>query len=195
LDAFISASGIGYYGATTSEHTYTEEDNRGEDFVAECCVQWERETRKFEKFTRVALLRTGIVLSDNGGALEKLSKSIKFGLGAPIGTGNQYMPWIHLDDIVNMYYQCIVDSTKSGIYNAVSNEHVTNKEFTQSLAKSLGKKLWLPNVPAFMIKMILGEMSEILLYGSKVSNEHALESGFDFKYKTLEKALSNIYNQ
>lgn len=194
LAAFISASGIGYYGAITSETIFKEDDKRGDDFVAECCVQWEKEVNRFEEFSRVAILRTGIVLSKDGGALEKLSKSIKLGMGAPIGTGEQYMPWIHLDDIVDMYYQSIVNEKFTGIYNAVSDEHVSNQEFTKKLADGLNKKLRLPNVPAFMMKMLLGEMSEILLNGSRVSNDLITENGFEMKYKNLVDALQDIYS-
>lgn len=194
LDAFISASGIGYYGAATTDNIFKEEDSRGDDFVAECCVQWEKEVNKFEAMSRVVILRTGVVLSKNGGALEKLSKSIKMGMGAAIGSGEQYMPWIHLDDIVEMYFESIMNASTSGIFNAVSNEHVTNKEFTKELATSLNKKMWLPNVPAFMIKMVLGEMSEILLQGSRISNQKAIERGFKFKFQNLKGALNNIYN-
>ncbi len=194
LDAFISASGIGYYGAVTTENIFEEEDKRGDDFVAECCVQWENEVIKFKDFCRVAILRTGIVLSENGGALEKLSKSVKLGLGAAIGTGNQYMPWIHLDDLVNMYYNSIMEENYSSIYNAVSTEHITNEGFTKTLAKSLKKKLWMPKVPAFMLKMTLGEMSEIILEGSRVSNDKIKQQGFQFEYENVESALNKIYS-
>ena len=194
LDAFISASGIGYYGALTTDTIFTEKDERGDDFVAECCVQWEREAQKFEETSRVVLLRTGIVLSKDGGALEKLSKPIKMGFGSAIGSGDQYMPWIHVNDIVDMYFQSIINSSITGIFNAVSDEHVTNKEFTLQLASNMKKKVWLPNVPAFMIKLLLGEMSEIILNGSRVSNQHALDNGFKIEFNKLDNALKNLYS-
>ena len=194
IEAFISASGIGYYGAKTTSINFTENDNRGDDFVSECCVQWEKEVLKNKELYRTVVLRTGIVLSKDGGALEKLSKSIKMGLGAPIGTGEQFMPWIHEDDLVEMYYQTVISSRYNGIFNAVSTEHVTNEEFTKLLAKSLGKKLRMPKIPAFMLKMLLGEMSEILLQGSKVDNSKIIESGIKLRYPMLKDALTEIYN-
>ncbi len=194
LDAFISASGIGYYGAITTDRIFTEKDGRKDDFVSECCVQWEREVQKFQETSRVTILRTGIVLSEKGGALEKLSKSVKIGMGAALGSGQQYMPWIHLNDLVDMYYQSIINNSFSGIYNAVSNEHVTNKEFTLAIAKALNKKIRLPNIPSFLLKSLLGELSEIILNGSRVSNKHAIESGYSFTYKKLDEALTEIYS-
>ena len=192
LDAFISASGIGYYGAVTSSHVYKESDQRGHDFVSECCVQWEDEVNKF-KNTRVAILRTGIVLSKEGGALQRIESAINRRIGAPLGSGKQHMPWIHIDDMVQLYYDAVTRDKYEGIYNAVSNEPMTNEELTRNLAKHLGRKLWLPNVPAFMVKTIFGELSEILLEGSHVSNQKLLDNGFEFKFKEFKEALDNIY--
>ncbi len=192
LEAFISASGIGYYGATTSEKIYSETDERGSDFVAECCVQWENAADQFESICRVVKLRTGIVLDKNGGAVEKIAATIKKGIGAPIGTGKQYMPWIHIEDMVEMYYQSIFNNSISGVYNAVSSQHSNNIEFTDALASSLGKKLWLPKVPSFVIKLMFGEMAAIVLEGSRVSNSKILETGFEFKYNDLEQAMKSL---
>lgn len=190
---FISASGIGFYGAVTKDDIFTETSSRGSDFVAECCVQWENQALAFEKFSSVTILRTGIVLAKGDGALGKLESTIKRGLGAPIGSGKQYMPWIHLDDLVSLYEKAIFENDFKGIYNSVGSQHVNNEEFTQTLAKALKKKLWLPKVPAFVMKMIFGEMSEILLEGTKVSNEKVLHSGFEFKFDQLEPALNHCY--
>lgn len=192
LKAFISASGIGYYGATTSEKIYSENDDRGSDFVAECCVQWENAADQFENLCRVVKLRTGIVLDKNGGAVEKIADTIKKGIGAPIGTGKQYMPWIHIEDMVEMYYQSLINENFSGIYNCVSSQHSNNIEFTNALAKSLGKKLWLPKVPSFVIKLMFGEMAAIVLEGSRVSNRKILETGFEFKHNDLEQAMKSL---
>ncbi len=193
LKAFVSASGIGYYGATTSDKIYTETDKRGDDFVAECCVQWENAADQFESICRVVKFRTGIVLDKNGGAVEKIADTIKKGIGAPIGTGRQFMPWIHIEDMVEMYYQSIMNESISGEYNAVASQHSNNIEFTEALAKSLGKKLWLPKVPSFVIKLMFGEMAAIVLEGSKVSNRKILETGFEFKHNDLEEALKSLY--
>ena len=115
-------------------------------------------------------------------------------MGAPIGTGEQFMPWIHEDDLTEMYYQAIVSEKMSGIYNAVSSEHITNSNFTKSLANILSKKLWMPKIPAFMLKMVLGEMSEILLKGSKVDNTKIMETGIKLKFPNLNEALKDIYS-
>jgi uncharacterized protein len=191
LQAFISASGIGYYGALTSDHIYTEKDQAYKDFVGECCVQWEDAVLKMQDYCRVAILRTGIVLSSSGGAVEKMASPIKKHIGAPLGKGTQYMPWIHIDDMVNMYYWSLTQPVQ-GIFNAVSSSHTTNREFTQALASVLKKKIILPNAPEFVIKWMFGEMADILLYGSRVSNEKAIQEGFSFKYEQLEGALLSL---
>lgn len=193
LEKFISASGIGYYGAITSEEMFNESSDRGDDFVAECCVQWENQASQFESICSVCILRTGIVLAEHEGALKKMESSVKRGLGAPLGDGNQYMPWIHLEDIVRIYETAIFDDHFKGIFNAVSSEHVTNETFTKELANAMGKKIFLPKVPAFVLKLIFGEMAEILLYGSRVSCEKLLRSGFKFKFNFLKSALKDIY--
>ncbi|MCB9196973.1 MAG: TIGR01777 family protein [Flavobacteriales bacterium] len=193
IEKYISASGIGYYGAITIPETLTETSPRGSDFVAECCVQWENQANQFSELCPVTILRTGIVLARNEGALEKLESSIRRGMGAPIGNGQQIMPWIHIDDIVKMYEKAIFDNNFNGIYNAVNGSPVNNEQFTIQLAKALHKSIRLPKIPSFIIKMIFGELSEILLEGSKVSNKKVLETGFQFEFNDLETALAHIY--
>lgn len=193
LKKFISASGIGYYGAITSKEILKENDSRGSDFVSECCVQWEIQALAFESLCQVSVIRTGIVLAKNDGALAKLESTIKRGLGAPIGSGKQYMPWIHIDDLTNVYEKALFDTSFNGIFNAVSSEHVNNKQFMEELALALRKKIRLPKVPAFMMNLIFGEMAEILLQGTRVSNQKLLESGYKFKYDLLEDALQDLY--
>jgi uncharacterized protein (TIGR01777 family) len=195
LDAFISASGIGYYGAITTDEVYTETGPNGDDFVAECCLQWEDAANKFSDLSRVVILRTGIVLDKDGGAVAKIGSSIKRGIGAALSTGKQFMPWIHLDDMVEVYYQTLMNSEKKGCYNAVADEHIDNETFTIELADALRRRLWLPKVPAFVMKMIFGEMSEILLKGSRVSNEKLKATGFEFKYSKLRPALKSLYDK
>lgn len=192
IQAFISASGIGYYGAITSETIFDEVSERGNDFVAECCVQWEEAADKFSDICRVVKFRTGVVLDDKGGAVPKMASPIKKGFGAALGKGTQYLPWIHYEDIVNMYVEAIKNDTYTGIYNAVSSTHTTNLEFTESMAKSMHKKIRLPNVPAFMMKFMFGEMAAILLEGSRVSNQKLLNEGFLLKFNDLDEALKNI---
>lgn len=193
LQKFISASGIGYYGAVTTETIFKEESPRGNDFVAECCVQWEQQAKQFEPICDIAILRTGIVLAKHEGALGKLESSIKRGMGAPLATGEQYMPWIHLDDMVAIYEKALFEEDFKDIFNAVASEHINNTQFTHQFANVLGKKIRLPRVPAFMLKLIFGELSEILLYGSRVDNTKLIQTGFDFKFDKFDEALKDVY--
>ena len=182
LKAFISASGIGYYGAITSKKIYSETDNPGNDFLSEICVLWEKAALQFNSINiRTVVFRTGVVFSKEGGALEKIIKPIKFNVGAALGTGKQYMPWIAMEDLCYMYVSAIENSEFNGIYNAVAPDHVTNKELTKSIAKTLKKTLWLPNIPSFFLKIMLGELAVILLEGSRVSSEKIKSTGFKFK--------------
>jgi hypothetical protein len=192
LKGFISASAVGYYGATTSTKIYKENDAPGNDFVSVICKAWEKATNQFRDLNiRTVILRTGVVFSNKGGALEKLRKPIKLGVGAALGSGKQYMPWIHIDDLCNMYVEALENSEIKGIYNAVAPEHITNKSLTKIIAKKLKKPLWLPNIPAFVLKLILGEMAVILLEGSRVSSEKITSTGFKFRYPKINDALDN----
>jgi uncharacterized protein len=193
LKAFISASGIGYYGARINEYIYTEKDKAHNDFIGNCCYQWENAADQFKPICRVAKIRLGVVLDKNEGALPKLSKFIKKGLGSPIGTGQQYMPWIHIDDAVNVFYNALIDDNYNGTYNAVASEHISNKELTKEIAKSINKKIRIPNVPSLIIKLIYGELSKTILLGVKVSNDKIKNKGFKFKYDKIADALKKIY--
>lgn len=193
LKAFISSSGISYYGSVTTETIFKEDDPKGHDFLAEVSVKWEEAAFQFKpKANRVVALRTGVVLSPVGGALEKIKKPIKMGIGSALGSGKQYMPWLHLDDICGIYLKAVQDVEMEGIYNAVSSEHCTNQEFTQTIAKVLEKKLWAPKVPAFLLKLLFGEMAVIILEGSRISNEKIKQAGYTFKFNTLTEALNDL---
>ncbi len=193
LKGFISASGIGYYGATTTDKIFKEEDKPGTDFISEICILWEKAVNQFNSIgIKTVIFRTGIVLTKEGGALEKISKPIKLGFGSALGSGHQYMPWIHIDDLCKMYLEAIEKEKFNGIYNATAPEHITNKAFTKSIAKLLGKHIWLPNIPSFILKIILGEMSIILLKGSRISCEKLEKLNFQFKYPKLKIALENL---
>lgn len=193
LKGFISASGIGFYGAVTSSKIYSEKDSVGTDFLAEVCKVWESASSQFKSLNiRTVIFRTGIVLSKKGGAFEKMSQPIKLGFGSPIGTGNQYIPWIHIDDLCNMYVEAIENNELNGIYNAVAPEHITNKELTKKIANSLHKKIWLPHVPDFILRLIFGEMALILLEGSRISSNKIEKTGFQFKFPTIQKALQEL---
>ena len=194
LKAFISASAIGYYGAVTGEKIFIESDPPGNDFLGQTCKIWESVTEPFSALgIRTARIRAGIALSNQRGALRKIALPIKFGLGAALGNGKQYFPWIHLDDLCDIFIWAIEHKQMDGAYNAVAPQHVNNKEFTRKVAQSLQKPLWLPNIPSPVLKMVFGELSDTILRGSRMSSEKIVSAGFKFSYPTLEEALKQIY--
>jgi uncharacterized protein (TIGR01777 family) len=189
----ISTSGVGYYGAVTNEVIYKETDKAEKDFISQICIEWEAAANKFSALDIPVLIpRVGVVLSEKGGALEKMKTPAKFNFGSPLGTGKQYMPWIHIEDLCNIYLKGIEDESFVGTYNAVADEHINNKGFSKQLAKSMGKAFFAPNVPSFMLKLLFGEMSKIILEGSRVSNMNLLKSGFKFKFPKIEEALNDL---
>ncbi len=180
---FVSASGTNYYGTVTSEKIFMEEDKPGSDFLAHCCVLWEKSATQFEQLgLRTVKLRTGVVIGKNSPGIKKMLLPIKLGFGAAMGTGKQYMPWIHIEDLCQLYLKAIKEDSMAGEYNAVAPEHITNKEFTDRLAKSIDKKIWLPNIPSFLLKLILGEKANVILKGSRVSSKKVENLGFPFKH-------------
>ena len=193
VKSFISASAIGYYGFGTSDEVFHEQSQFGSDFLANVTREWEEDVDKISSLRmRVAKLRIGIVLSDKGGALVEMAKPIRLGFGSPLGSGKQYLSWIHLDDLCAMFIKAVETDLMQGAYNAVSGNWVTNKEMTKTIAKILNKPLWLPNVPAFVLKLVVGQMAEIVLNGSKVSADKIKSTGFNFKYKDLRQALESL---
>lgn len=153
VSSVISASGIGYYGDRGNE-LLTEESSPSADFMGECCVKWEQAVDEAAKLgLRVVKFRTGVVLTTEGGALPQLALPIKFGFGTVLGNGQQWIPWIHLQDVIDMYILSIENESLSGVYNMVAPVPVTNEYFTQAVARQLHKPLWLPKVPAFALKL------------------------------------------
>ncbi|MDX5442493.1 MAG: TIGR01777 family oxidoreductase [Hymenobacteraceae bacterium] len=195
VKALISTSAIGIYG-NTGEILISEETSPGEDFLAELCKEWEQAALKANALgIRTVIFRTGIVLSDKGGALPQIAKPIKLMAGAPLGTGKQYMSWIHIDDLCRLFVKAIEEPAFSGTYNAVAPHPVTNEEFTKKLADVMHRPLVLPNVPAFALNLVLGEMSEVVLGGSRVSPNKVMHKGFTFEYSYLDEALESFYSQ
>ncbi|MEZ5198073.1 MAG: TIGR01777 family oxidoreductase [Bacteroidales bacterium] len=193
-EAFISSSATGYYGSVTTNKIFSEEDSPANDFLGKVCQSWERASDEFQTMgIRTVKIRSGVVLSSKGGALPKMAGPIKSGFGAGLGNGKQYILWIHMDDLCEIYIKAIEDNTMKGAYNAVASSHITNKELTMQIAGVLKKPLWLPNVPAFIMKVMFGEMSRIILEGSRISNEKLLNTGFRFQYPEIEKALEDIF--
>ncbi len=192
---FISASAIGYYGTYNSEKIFTENDKSGNDFLADVCKKWEENALKFNDLNiRTVILRTGVVFSEKGGAFLKISDTIKRGIGTVIGSGEQYIPCIYIEDLANIYKFCIENIEISGVFNSVAPEHITNKQLTEKIAKSMNKQIRLPNVPEFVLKMKFGEMSSIILKGSRISSEKIISKGFKFKYQKAEDAILQILN-
>ena len=194
VKCFISASGIGFYGADTSDEHISEQHTAGTDFVAECCIQWEAAADEIQALgIRTVKLRTGIVLSDKGGALPKLTQPVRWGVGAALGTGKQWQSWIHLDDLCELYIKALKDERMTGFYNAVAPNPVTNYELTKLSAEVLKRPFWMPNVPAFALKLIFGEMAIIVLGGNYILNKRiTLETDFEYKFMEVKAALEDL---
>jgi len=188
LKGFISASGSNYYGAQTTAKVFKESDAVGSDFLGRVCRKWEAAANQFKELNiPVTILRTGVVLSKTGGALEKMRTPII----SPLGSGNQYMAWIHIDDLCNLYIKAVEEDFE-GVYNTVSPEFHTSRTFSKTLAKAI-KKPYLPiAVPGFLLKLVFGELAIILLHGSRLSSDKISKKGFIFKYQELASALKNL---
>lgn len=189
---FVSSSGVGYYGARGDEPV-TEDAPPGTDFLAGLAAEWEREARAAEsQATRVAIVRTGLVLDPTGGALQPLLLPFRLGLGAQLGSGRQYMPWIHIADWVALAAWIIATDRAAGPFNATSPTPVTNAEFTRTLARVLRRPAVL-RAPAFAVKLALGEMGEVLLLtGQRALPVRAERMGFQFRFRELEPALRDL---
>ena len=192
--SFVSASGIGYYGADTGNEHISEQHTAGIDFVADCCIQWEAAADKIQEIgIRTVKLRTGIVLSEKGGALPRLTQPVRWGVGAALGTGKQWQSWIHLDDLCEMYIKSLTDKQMTGTYNAVAPNPVTNHDLTKISAEVLERPFWMPNVPIFALKLVFGEMADVVLGGNYVLNQRIkLETDFDYKFVEIRKALADL---
>lgn len=189
--AFISSSAVGFYG-DCGEDTITEEFGPGTDFLSEVCQVWELEAlRATSCGVRVVVVRTGIVLDAKGGALAEMLKLFKLGLGGKLGKGSQYMPWIHIDDLISIMAYCAENEKVSGPVNAVAPNPVTNQEFTKILAKTIKRPAFIP-VPAPVLKLVVGEFADALLASQKVMPQKLLRLGYQFKYPELSKALENL---
>ncbi len=192
LNAFVSASAIGIYGAKTSDEICTESTPPANDFLGITCQRWEQASDKIEALgIRTVKIRTGIVLGRNEGFLKKLAPSFKAGFGAVLGTGKQYVPWIHIEDLCGIYLKAVQDEQLKGAYNATVLDNTTNATLSKTLANLYGYSIWLPKVPSFILKLFLGEMSVAILTGQRVSSEKIKKKGVSFHFEDLETALSN----
>lgn len=192
LKKIISASGIGFYGAITSDTVFTENESSHNDFISKVCVLWEKSVQQFEVTkVPVTIFRTGIVLAKNGGALPKINTPLFLSV---LGKGNQYMPWIHINDLCHLYLQAIGNPNFNGVFNAVSPDFQTNASFTKILGKVVKKPVFPIKIPSFVLKIILGEMANILLSGSRISVKKT-QNKYHFIYSNLGLALQNIYGK
>lgn len=197
ISTVVSSSAIGWYGADTnasSKNGFTENEPPSTDFLGETCRLWEESIAPVKDMgKRLVKLRTGIVLSNEGGALIEFKKPLKAGIAAILGSGNQVVSWVHIDDICRMYLAAIQNEEMVGAYNAVAPAPVTNRELTLALAKRMRRNSYLPiHVPAFALKLGLGEMSIEVLKSATVSANKILQSGFAFSYSTIAAALAQL---
>lgn len=192
VKTLVSASGSSFYGLENRERPYAEEDAPGDDFMARVTVAWENEVDQMGDRLRIVKLRTGVVLNDTGIAMKKLTLPIKFFVGAPLGSGQQYVNWIHIDDLCSMYEKALEDEAMQGVYNAVAPHPVTNQELTGELAHALHRPLWLPPVPGFVVKIIAGEVADVVLNGGSISCRKIEDAGFVFHYSSVRSALEDL---
>jgi uncharacterized protein len=189
---FISASGTAIY---PDSETYIYDENfvaKDEGFLNQVVQEWERSAHKINELNiKVCKLRTGIVYAKNGGALQEIIKPIKLGIGSSFGTGKQVQSWIHIEDLVNIY-RFAAENQLSGVFNAVAPNPISDSVLTKTVAKILDKPLFMPNIPRFVMRLILGEMHELLFTDKNISAKKLQNAGFQFQFPEIEQALQNI---
>lgn len=186
----VNASAIGYYG-TSQTATFDETSSAGKDFLAQVCQEWEAEARKVQDAgVRLVILRFGIVLG-NGGALSKMITPFKLFAGGPLGNGQQWFSWIHLDDVVNLILQALSKPEMQGVYNATAPHPVRMVELSKTMGQVMNRPSWLP-VPAFALEALLGDGAMVVLEGQQVLPQRTLDSGFEYQYPNLQPALEQI---
>ncbi len=193
ITTFISASGVNIYPDDQPSKAFEEECGPGNKFLAKVCHDWEAATNQINQLNiRTSQMRIGVVLSTSGGALEKLMLPIKFGLGSVLGSGKQWMSWIHQDDLCRIIQFVLENDSISGPINAVSPNPLQHTDFVRCVAKVLNKPMILPKVPGFLLKLVLGEMATIVLDGVKVSSKKIQHVGFQFNFNHLQEALEDL---
>ncbi|QFI37482.1 TIGR01777 family protein [Moritella marina ATCC 15381] len=191
-EVFISGSAIGVYGRQDDQVIDEKHANYHPEYSSHLCAHWEELARAANPLTRTAIIRTGIVLAKDKGALQKMALPFKFGLGGPIGQGKQYMSWIHIADMVSAINFLLHSKSLSGAFNLTAPNAVTNREFSTQLAACFNKKARL-TTPVLVLRLLLGERAELIIYGQRVIPTRLVDAGFTFKYDTLDQALSEIY--
>jgi len=190
--SFISAGGINYYGTHTSDRIFTEEDPPASDTLGKLCQAWEGAACEWAAQCRVVILRTSVVLTREGGALSKLVSPARWGLASPLGHGRQWMPWVHIDDLARAYLHAVQHTDMKGPYNIAAPEDVRNREMMREVAHALNRPFLFPAVPRFVLHAMLGELSSMVLEGSRVSNAKLVASGFEFRHPELRPALEGL---
>ncbi|MBK5259305.1 MAG: TIGR01777 family oxidoreductase [Thermoanaerobaculia bacterium] len=189
---FINASAVGYYG-TRGDEELSEEGSRGTGFLADLTASWEQEAREAEAVSRLVILRFGVVLAGEGGALAKMALPFRLGVGGRVGSGNQWISWIDREDLLRMIEWVIANEAVRGVYNATAPKPVTNREFTAVLARALHRPAIMP-APAFALRLAFGEMAdEVLLGGQRVVPSRAVAEGFAFQVPSIEASLRNAF--
>jgi uncharacterized protein (TIGR01777 family) len=190
----ISASAIGYYGFN-NQVLKTEDDLPTNDFAATVCKEWERAAQSLKtSHNQLSILRIGIVLAKEGGFYKKIKTLAKWKIAAPIGTGLQPVPWIHVDDLVNIFISILEDKLPSGVYNAVTNNE-SNKDITKLIASKNKQPFLWPNIPTLLLKLIFSNKADILSKASPISNEKLRQHGFTFTFENLREAINNLEKQ
>jgi uncharacterized protein (TIGR01777 family) len=189
----VNASAIGYYGPHGDEEV-GEDSPPGDDFLAKLCVEWEQEARRVESGgVRLAILRVGVVLDREGGALAKMMTPFKTFTGGPVGSGRQFMAWIHHEDMVNLFLFALDDPQAKGPLNGTAPNPVTNKDFSRALGRAMGRPsfFW---TPSFMLKLILGEVADVIVMSQRVVPRRPLALGFSYKHPTVDEALKDLFS-
>jgi uncharacterized protein (TIGR01777 family) len=192
VSGVVSASAIGFYGSGPATRVFSEDQPAGSGFLAEVVSKWENEVARISELgVSVSMVRTGVVLSGSGGALPRMATPIRFGVGAPLGSGEQMISWVHIDDLCGIYLH-LLTSNLAGVFNASAPHPVTNEMLTKAIAGQLGRPLWLPHIPPLVLKIVLGELAEAVLTGSNVSSQKIEASGYRFLFPDVETALKDL---
>jgi uncharacterized protein (TIGR01777 family) len=190
-EVLVAASAVGFYGDRPGE-VLTEASPPGQGFLADVCQEWEREAMAAQDLgIRVCCVRIGVVMAKQGGALDKMLPIFRSGMGGPLGTGRQYFPWIHIDDLVGLIVFCLQHPEISGPLNGVAPQAITNREFTQALAKVLGRPALIP-VPRFALRLVLGQFAESLFHSQQVRPQVPLDRGYNYRFPEIQAALDHL---
>lgn len=191
LETIVGISGVNCYGMNEIGRPYVEEDPYGNDFIDQIVVEWEKEYEAcIQNNLRTTVYRMGVVLTPQGGALEQFVKPIRMSVGSPLGNGQQNLPWIHIDDVCRAV-DFAIDNNTRGTYNLIGGNS-SNEEVTRAIATTMKKKLWFPNVPSFVLKLLFGERSELMLKGVQISNKKLKDAGYFFKFEDIQKACDSL---